>query len=117
VQKNQFPEIDKPAHFEVFTINFTVWSHRLSAGGDALISLWWWRRVLLAWNSSFNLSIHHNHTTTAGAHKLCYIVEGLVVISSWLRPWGHTLASQGIKIKKHKNSILGDYIKFQITYG
>jgi hypothetical protein len=60
---------DKQAHFDIFTINFTVWSHILSAGGDALTSLW--SRVLLAWNSSFNLNPSHNHTT-AGAHKLLH---------------------------------------------
>jgi len=26
----------KPAHFDILTINFTVWSHILSTGGDAL---------------------------------------------------------------------------------
>jgi hypothetical protein len=26
----------KPAHFDFFTVNFTVWSHILSIGGDAL---------------------------------------------------------------------------------
>jgi hypothetical protein len=26
----------KPTHFDFFTINFTVWSHILSIGGDAL---------------------------------------------------------------------------------
>jgi hypothetical protein len=26
----------KPAHFDIFTINFTVWSHIRSTGGDAL---------------------------------------------------------------------------------
>jgi hypothetical protein len=26
----------KPTHFDFFTINFTVWSHILSTGGDAL---------------------------------------------------------------------------------
>jgi len=26
----------EPAHFDFFTINFTVWSHILSTGGDAL---------------------------------------------------------------------------------
>jgi len=26
----------KPAHFNIFTINFTVWNHTLSTGGDAL---------------------------------------------------------------------------------
>jgi hypothetical protein len=25
----------KPAHFDFFTINFTIWSHILSTGGDA----------------------------------------------------------------------------------
>jgi hypothetical protein len=35
VQKIQFPE-HKPACFDFFTINFTVWSHILSTGGDAL---------------------------------------------------------------------------------
>ncbi len=29
----------KPAHFHIFTINFTVWSHTLSTGGDALTYL------------------------------------------------------------------------------
>ncbi len=32
VQKNQA----KPAHFDFFAINFTVWSHILSTVGDAL---------------------------------------------------------------------------------
>jgi hypothetical protein len=27
----------KPAHFDFSTINFTIWSHMLSTGGDALI--------------------------------------------------------------------------------
>jgi hypothetical protein len=26
----------KPAHFDFFTINFIVWSHILSTGGDAI---------------------------------------------------------------------------------
>ncbi len=26
----------KPAHFDFFTLTFTVWSHILSSGGDAL---------------------------------------------------------------------------------
>jgi hypothetical protein len=26
----------KPTHFDVFAINFTVWSHILNTGGDAL---------------------------------------------------------------------------------
>ncbi len=30
----------KPAHFDFFTINFTVWSHILSTGGDALMRHW-----------------------------------------------------------------------------
>jgi len=29
----------KPVHFDFFTINFTVWSHTLSTGGDALRGL------------------------------------------------------------------------------
>jgi hypothetical protein len=36
VQKNQFPDL--PTNFDFFTINFTVWSHLLSTGGDALTS-------------------------------------------------------------------------------
>ncbi len=35
VQKNQFPDL-KPAHFDFFAINFTICSHILCTGGDAL---------------------------------------------------------------------------------
>ncbi len=38
VQKDQFPEL-KPAYFEFFAINFTVWSHMLYTDGDALRQL------------------------------------------------------------------------------
>jgi hypothetical protein len=35
VQKNQFPELNRHI-LTFFTINFTVWNHVLSTGGDAL---------------------------------------------------------------------------------
>jgi hypothetical protein len=41
-QPQQAPRIPiswaKPAHFDFFAINLTVWSHVLSTGGDALIA-------------------------------------------------------------------------------
>ncbi len=51
VQKNQFPAEKpiswaKPAHFDFFIINCTVWSHILSTSGDALSDPLW---VLLFW--------------------------------------------------------------------
>jgi len=36
VQKNQFPRAKPPAHFDIFAIIFTVWSHILSTDGNAL---------------------------------------------------------------------------------
>jgi hypothetical protein len=41
----------KPAHYDFFTIKFTVWSHILSTGGDAL------RLLLLHQNSCYDSSI------------------------------------------------------------
>jgi hypothetical protein len=35
VQKNQFPELNQH-FFHLFAKTFTVWSHILSTGGDAL---------------------------------------------------------------------------------
>jgi hypothetical protein len=45
----------KLAHFDVFAINFTVWSHILRSGGDALIILSSsYFRILLPWVQGTN---------------------------------------------------------------